>query len=416
MATTGIAANLLDLGRTFHSRMKAPLKVTADSTLNIKCDGKLGDLIRMSKLLLIDEATMLDRYMLECLDRTLRDIMKKPDCPFGDKTIILAGDFRQCLPVVQGESRPGIVKHSINQSLLWNQFQILKLSVNMRVHASGNQSLEDFDNWTLSIGNGQFNSVKIPWPMVATRIKPNCKENPTSESQAMMEFTEKVFPNITENINDRDWLNGRSILAATNREVELLNDVISSKLPGSADVFTSADQLENSEDLLRFNSEFLNTLNPNGFPPHALKLKPGTPLLLLRNLNPTQGLCNGTKLIYEQTYHNKVLQCKISGSDRTVLIPRIQFIPQSGEFPFEWRRRQFPVKPAFATTVNKSQGQTLKYVGIWLRTPTFTHGQLYVACSRVGKPEQLKFAIKLDSLGNVPRVNNVVFQEVLLDQ
>ena len=61
-------------------------------------------------------------------------------------------------------------------------------------------------------------------------------------------------------------------------------------------------------------------------------------------------------------------------------------------------------------------GQTLKYVGIWLRTPIFTHGQLYVACSRVGKPEQLKFAIKLDSLGNVPRVDNVVFQEVLLDQ
>ena len=284
----------------------------------------------------------------------------------------------------------------------------------MEDHENEFDELRKNDSETCSLR--QFNSVKIPWPMVATRIKPNCKENPSSESQAMMEFTEKVFPNITENINDRDWLNGRSILAATNREVELLNDVISSKLPGSADVFTSADQLENSEDLLRFNSEFLNSLNPNGFPPHALKLKPGTPLLLLRNLNPTQGLCNGTKLIYEQTYHNKVLQCKISGSDRTVLIPRIQFIPQSGEFPFEWRRRQFPVKPAFATTVNKSQGQTLKYVGIWLRTPTFTHGQLYVACSRVGKPEQLKFAIKLDSLGNVPRVNNVVFQEVLLDQ
>ena len=203
----------------------------------------------------------------------------------------------------------------------------------MEDHENEFDELRKNDSETCSLR--QFNSVKIPWPMVATRIKPNCKENPSSESQAMMEFTEKVFPNITENINDRDWLNGRSILAATNREVELLNDVISSKLPGSADVFTSSDQLENSEDLLRFNSEFLNTLNPNGFPPHALKLKPGTPLLLLRNLNPTQGLCNGTKLIYEQTYHNKVLQCKISGSDRTVLIPRIQFIPQSGEFPFE---------------------------------------------------------------------------------
>ena len=56
----------------------------------------------MAKLLLIDEATMLDKFMLEALDRTLRDLLRKPDCPFGGKIIILAGDFRQCLPVVPG--------------------------------------------------------------------------------------------------------------------------------------------------------------------------------------------------------------------------------------------------------------------------------------------------------------------------
>jgi hypothetical protein len=44
-------------------------------------------------------------------------------------------------------------------------------------------------------------------------------------------------------------------------------------------------------------SEFLNTLTPNGLPPHMLKLKIGCPVILLRNIDPTGGLCNGTRLV-----------------------------------------------------------------------------------------------------------------------
>ena len=68
MATTGIAANLLELGRTFHSRLKAPLTATEDSTLQISAQSSLAKLIRMARLLLIDESTMLDRFQLEALD------------------------------------------------------------------------------------------------------------------------------------------------------------------------------------------------------------------------------------------------------------------------------------------------------------------------------------------------------------
>ncbi len=57
----------------------------------------------MAKLLMIDEATMLHRYQLEALDCTLRDILED-ECPFGGKSIVLSGDFRQCLPGVPGES------------------------------------------------------------------------------------------------------------------------------------------------------------------------------------------------------------------------------------------------------------------------------------------------------------------------
>ena len=85
-----------------------------------------------------------------------------------------------------------------------------------------------------------------------------------------------------------------------------------------------------------------------GFPSHDLRLKTNMPLMLLRNLNPREGLCNGTKLIFLRCVDNKLLECKIEGSQRIVFIPRITFIPKQGEYTFEWQRRQFPVKPAFA--------------------------------------------------------------------
>ena len=61
-------------------------------------------------------------------------------------------------------------------------------------------------------------------------------------------------------------------------------------------------------------------------------------------------------------------------------------------------------------------GQTLKYAGLWLRSQVFTHGQLYVACSRVGSPDRLKFAVKSTTDGVVEETPNIVFKEVLLPQ
>ena len=297
MATTAIAANLLNLGRTFHSRLKAPLTVSEDSTLHISTQSNLAKLVRMSKLLMIDEATMLDRFMLEALDRTLRDLMGEAEKVFGGKIIVLAGDFRQCLPVVPGANRPGIISHCINQSHLWSHFQVHKLSVNMRVNASGDQQLQEFDKWTLKIGNGDFDSIEVPETMLETTIIANSKNNSSSEGIAMRDFCQKIFPDIADNISVPGWLNGRSILAPTNKEVNSLNEMMNEWLPGDGDKFRSSDTLDNNDDLLRFNSEYLNTLNPNGFPQHILNLKKGMPLMLLRNLNPRQGLCNGTRLM-----------------------------------------------------------------------------------------------------------------------
>ena len=414
MATTGIAANLLHMGRTFHSRMKAPLTPTEESTLQINGQSGLAKLIRMAKLLMIDEATMLDRYQLEAMDRSLRDIMNKPDTPFGGKTLVLTGDFRQCLPVLPGASRARTVNASINQSILWKHFKVLKLLENIRVQVNGDPVLNEFDKWTLNIGNGT-DGEQISLPEDITEIiDPNVAKENWREGQSMKTFCDGVFPDLNENIKNPSWLEGRAILTPTNKEVDAINDLMESRISGEGIKLKSADKVEDPSDSYRFNVEYLNKLQPNGFPGHILSLKPGMPLMLLRNINPKEGLCNGTRLIFREAVNNKLLRCTVTGTGKEVLIPRITFRPKEGEFPFQWSRRQFPVRAAFAITINKSQGQTLKSIGVWLRNPVFSHGQLYVAVSRVGSPANLRIAIKSQK-GEVQFLtNNVVYKEVLL--
>ena len=227
MATTGIAANLLSLGRTFHSRLKAPLVADEKSILQISPQSNLAKLVQMAKLLLIDESTMLDRFQLEALDRTLKDLMGISNLPFGGKIILLAGDFRQCLPVIPGGNRAGTVGQCINKSHLWKLFSVYNLSKNLRVSASGDPKKENFDKWTLSIGNGlnENGRVSIPKTM-ATEIIPNTKSHPKNEERCMKTFCEKVFPKLKTNLKVPGWLEGRAILAPTNNEVDSLNNVI----------------------------------------------------------------------------------------------------------------------------------------------------------------------------------------------
>ena len=72
------------------------------------------------------------------------------------------------------------------------------------------------------------------------------------------------------------------------------------------------------------------------------------------------------------------------------------------------------MRVAFAMTINKSQGQTLQKVGVWLNDSCFAHGQLYVCISRVGSAKQIKFAIRKQAGHLWNSTSNVVYDEVLI--
>jgi hypothetical protein len=93
-----------------------------------------------------------------------------------------------------------------------------------------------------------------------------------------------------------------------------------------------------------------------------------------------------------------------------ILLPRIQLISGEVRMPFQLSRRQFPVRLAFAMTISKSQGQTFDKIGVYLPRPVFSHGQLYVAFSRVRRMEDVSVMLDRDGVG-VTR--NVVYRELL---
>ena len=340
VASSGIASLLLPGGRTAHSTFKIPIQLHDGKTCNVKKGTKLAELICKTDLIIWDEVPMQDRLSQEAVDLTFKDI-RNNDKPFGGVAIVFGGDFQQILPVVVKGTREEIVGQCLQRSRLWKDIKVLKLKENMRLENS-TQEEKDFAQWLLDVGHGQRINAE-GHQLLPDHMK--CGESVDS-------LLDALYPGITvldPKENNDDYFLERTILTARNDDVKELNESVLNRFRGLEKNFDGADSVITEGGVdgdVQYPVEYLNTINVSGIPLAKLKLKIGAPIMILRNIDPSQGLCNGTRAILTQA-SERVLEVRILGGDhagKLAFIPQITFSTSNSDLPFELHRHQFPVR------------------------------------------------------------------------
>lgn len=418
VASSGIAATLLEGGRTAHSTFKLPLNFghTEHPTCNINKKSSIAELLSIVSIILWDECPMTHKKAFEALNETMKDIRGNNELMGGAllllsgeitkyiykieelkslRLIKFPGDFRQTLPVLPKSTPADEIEACLKTSFLWQHVSTMTLKTNMRVKLSNDPNAKHFQKNLLLLGNGLLTedneTGEISFPTNFCHMHSN-----------LSNLINNVYPNIKKNYHREEWLSERAILAPRNEDVNNINLQIQTQIPGKVVKYKSVDKImDNDHQAVQYPVEFLNSLEPAGLPPNVLTLKVGSPIILIRNLKPPQ-LCNGTRLIIKSLSKN-IIQAKISNGKfkgEIVCIPKIRMITTDLMF-------EFAIRLAYAMSINRSQGQTLQKVGINLDKNCFSHGQLYVACSRVGSPQNLHIYVP-----NY-KTKNIVYKQIL---
>ncbi|KAI7933645.1 hypothetical protein MJO28_017542 [Puccinia striiformis f. sp. tritici] len=422
VASSGIAALMLSGGSTAHSRFKIPLKIESGSMCNWDPNSKLAAELCKADIIIWDEISMQNRYAVEAVDRSFQELLGC-DKSFGGVAVIFGGDFRQILPVVRGGSLLHQAKMSMLNSQLWSDVVHCRLTYNVRLLGvqSGNPDGEAlaYNQWLLSVGEatGQVKfqeEIDLPFGNVFVNRSEVFLKN------KIIDFVYRDLVNYSDANNLSSFATfytARAILSPLNKSVNLLNEQCLHKLPGSVFVSVSSDEMI---DLAQntMPEEVLNTISIPGFPEHKLNLKINMPIVLLRNMCLGDGMCNGTRFMVV-SIQRSVLKVRVltgPAAGQLTGIPRVRLLHDADkDFGISFARSQFPVAPAFAMTINKSQGQSLETVGVFLPRPVFAHGQLYVALSRTTDFRNMCIAIVKQNHRNTASTTNVANIDMLRD-
>jgi hypothetical protein len=414
-ASTGLAATIYDDFNTAHSLFCYPVVEEGDEdeseppSCQLLENPERHELLKASYLIVFDEMLSNNRELYEAAHRALGG--------FEGKLLICMGDWRQIPPVVKYAKREEILQSHMLSSHLWPKFNILRLTINMRL--MNLRSL--IENKILSRGQEYMDSAEYASDMDELQLQirygdmileigegtggshPDCDcllEEPTQGKQLYRLSDMKFFPNDSPGTEAAlQWLypNGfdpnqaisATILAATNEQVDKWNSIVQDMNPNELHVLKSRDRFCEVDDPNGYLSgmlspEILGDFNHIGVPPHVLKLKVNDICLVTRSLSKRFGLATNTRVRVLAIHQYSIQVQTLGDNPKSACLPRINFrfrLP-FGE-SYEIMRCQFPLRLAYCMTYNKSQGQTLKRVLLDVVVPPFAHGHLYVALSRV---------------------------------
>ncbi|AES70384.1 PIF1-like helicase [Medicago truncatula] len=277
------------------------------------------------------------------------DCVDITDKPFGGVSVVSGGDFRQILPMIRKGCRQDVLASSINSSKLWCHCKVRTITTNMSLRASTVRAEQDEIRKFVDLMLSIGDGIRSANESGEINVLIPDELLIKDSSDPLRSRVDFVYPNFLKNMKISDFFfQERGILAPT------LNEYINFDLVCESD--------ENSEIQSEwFTHKFLNNIKFSDISNHKLRFKVGCPVMLMRNIDQETGLCNWTRLIVDNLWKNFIVRVSLE---------------------------------------------------IYLSKPVFTHGQLYVAVSRITFKMGLKMLI-LDEENRVcTETTNVVYRDI----
>ncbi len=283
------------------------------------------------------------------------DNAQATDKIFGGKIVVLGGDFRYILLVIPKGGRENIVNVLLPRSHLWQHVTIFCLHINMRVMAANSKEQQKFAKWVLNVGDGSLLAIAKEEGVDPDWIKIPSHMKLPIEDCSSRGLIQTIYPDHQRHSGDAMYLMQHNILAPKNTNVDEVNNAILESISEELHTSLNANSLIPTEEGASaivgvlmdslYPVEFLNTLQFSSIANHKFELKVGVPILLLRNLNQSIGLCNGTKLIIKKLGQCVIEAEIITGNNdgKRVFLPHIIMSPSETDWPFVLRHRQFPI-------------------------------------------------------------------------
>jgi ATP-dependent DNA helicase PIF1 len=397
--TTGIAAINVG-GCTLHSFAGIGIgNGTAEHLVaKVKSSRQAKSRWMNTKILIVDEISMLEADLFDKL-ALIGSRVRGVDKPFGGIQLVLCGDFFQLPPVkrVKGDVQYAFDAQYWNQAVDFNvvlgQVYRQKDETFLQILNELRQGLVTPQAERLLLNQVAAASTKTQTALQSLGAESKAEERKAGEDQEPKEDDEGAadLQDVLESFEARRKMLP-TLLFSRNVDVDAMNEKALAELDGPAHRYVADDA---------GHSDYINLIRNNCPAPQVLELKLGAQVLLLKNLDLSRGLCNGSRGVVVGFTHVRDLQGLDATSEEVAkrfdVYPKVAFFNESGNaavvhvFADTWNveergvtlasRSQLPLRLAWAITIHKSQGMTISNLEVSFQG-IFDYGQAYVALSR----------------------------------